>query len=241
MSLFNGAGVIKNKSLRHLFICLLVPVSAISDAGPAVSKQRNATMAETRDISVRGSTPVGAVPPLDYQINVAQGIVLCTTVIEGAAVSYEVREVWKDTDSRFKAGATLRLDTGMHELLGYQPTAGQEVLLFFTAAGLPPHQPLEVLPVVNGSITYSPHDISVQEQLTLERFKERVTGAGTVIPLKVSFTGLKSVRWLALGHNNLAPVLELYADHLVQKVIFRKTRKYSEINSVNVSLTDVLN
>jgi len=109
---------------------------------------------------------------------------------------------------------------------------------FFTATGLPSDQPLDILPVVDGSITYSPHDISVQEILTLDQVEKRVTGAGMVIPLKVAFIGLKSVQWLALGHNNPAPVLELFHDHLVQKVIFRKTRKYSDIAYVDISVTD---
>ncbi len=146
----------------------------------------------------------------------------------------------------------MRLDTAAHELLGYRPGAGQDVVLFFVARGLPSNQPLEVLPVVNGNVTYSPHDRSVQEKLTLGQLKQRVTGGnmappviipeqGMAIPLRISFIGLKSVRWFALAHNNFSPLLVLFQDHLVQRVVFRKSRNYSEIEYVDVSATDTEN
>jgi len=58
------------------------------------------------------------------------------------------------------------------------------------------------------------------------------------IPLRISFVGLKSARWVSLAHNNFSPALVLFEDHLVQKVVFRKARKYSEIEYVDVSVTD---
>jgi hypothetical protein len=64
---------------------------------------------------------------------------------------------------------------------------------------------------------------------------------GRAVPLRISFVGLKSLGWVALAHNNFAPLLVLHEDHLVQKVIFRKTRKYSEIEYVEVSTTDTDN
>ena len=180
-----------------------------------------------------------SVPSLAYQIAAAASIVLCSTEMSDEAVSYRVQEIWKASAGSFKAGESLRLDTGMHQLLGYRPVNGQEVVLFFVAKGLPPGQPLEILPVVDGAITYAPHDKSVQERLALAELRERA--AGLSIPLKVSFIGLKSVRAVAVAHNNFAPVLVLFEDHLVQRVIFRKTRKYSEIEYVDVSSTDTDN
>ena len=63
-------------------------------------------------------------------------------------------------------------------------------------------------------------------------------GKGVTISLRISFVGLKSARWVSLAHNNFSPVLVLFEDHLVQKVVFRKARKYSEIEYVDVSVTD---
>ncbi len=199
-----------------------------------------------------GRSPAGAVPPLAYQIAAAGSIVLCTTEIAGGAVSYRVREIWKASVPSFRVGESLRLDTGVHELLGYRPGAGHDVVLFFVARGLPSGQPVEVLPVVNGNVTYSPHDRSVQEKLTLSQLKQRVAAEnmaasgiipeqGMAIPLRISFIGVKSVRWFALAHNNLSPLLVLFEDHLVQRVVFKKSRKYSEIAYVDVSVTDTEN
>jgi hypothetical protein len=58
--------------------------------------------------------------------------------------------------------------------LGYRPVHDQKVVLFFVASGLPPDTALELLPVVDGSVTYSPHDVPVQEKLTLAQLEERV-------------------------------------------------------------------
>jgi hypothetical protein len=198
-------------------------------------------IAEPASPSAGRPAPKGAVPPLAYQIAAAASVVLCTTKITGGTVSWQVDEVWKASASgpSFKVGETLRLDTRMHELLGYRPANDQKAVLFFADGGLPAGRPLELLPVVDGAMTYSPHDASVQEKLALQQLKERV--AGLAIPLKVSFIGLKSMPTIALAHNNLAPMLVLFDDHLVQRVIFRKPRKYSEIEYVEVSLTDTDN
>jgi hypothetical protein len=64
---------------------------------------------------------------------------------------------------------------------------------------------------------------------------------GTEVPLRISFIGVKGVKWLSLGHNNLRPLLALFEDHLEQRVIFRKTRKYPEIEYVDVTRTDTDN
>jgi hypothetical protein len=66
-------------------------------------------------------------------------------------------------------------------------------------------------------------------------------GEGRAVPLRISFVGLKSLGWISLAHNNFAPLLVLHEDHLVQKVIFRKARRYSEIERVEVSTTDTDN
>jgi len=113
------------------------------------------------------------VPPLAYQIAAAGSIVLCATVFGVESISYRVRKVWKTSVPALRVGESLRLDTRMHELLGYSPRDGRDVVLFFVM-GLPAHQPLEVLPIVDGTVTYSPHDESVREELTLDQLEERV-------------------------------------------------------------------
>ena len=66
-------------------------------------------------------------------------------------------------------------------------------------------------------------------------------GEGRTVPLRISFVGLKSLGWVALAHNNLAPLLVLYRDHLEQRVVFKKARRYSEIERVDVTKTDTDN
>src|SRR5688572_9828154 len=66
-------------------------------------------------------------------------------------------------------------------------------------------------------------------------------GEGRTVPLRISFVGLKSLGWVALAHNNFRPLLVLHEAHLVQKVVFRKARRYSEIEYVDVSTTDTDN
>ena len=126
--------------------------------------------------ALAGQPAAGAVPPLDYQIRWAETIVLAGTEVTGGAVAYRVKEAWKGPDDSVRAGEVLGLDIGMHELLGYRPQDRQEVVLFFSE-GLPANQPLEVLPVIDGDITYSPHDQSVHEKLTPGELKQRVTTA----------------------------------------------------------------
>ena len=70
--------------------------------------------------------PPAAVPPLDYQVGVVDAIVLAVTELSGGAVTYRVREAWKGAAV---PGSRLALDTRMHELLGYRPAQGQEVVL----------------------------------------------------------------------------------------------------------------
>lgn len=63
-------------------------------------------------------------------------------------------------------------------------------------------------------------------------------GEGRSVPLRISFVGLKSLGWVALAHNNLSPLLVLHEDHLEQRVVFRKARRYREIERVDVTTTD---
>lgn len=225
---------------------LTILMPAVSGDDFSAANERTSTMTESTARPADGRAPAGAAPPLAYQIGIARSIVLCTTAIADGVVSYRVQEVWKDSGPSFRVGESLRLDTRVHELLGYHPGAGQDVVLFFVGKGLPADQPVEVLPVINGAIIYAPHDRSVREKLTLAQLRERVMALpipqeGISIPLRISFIGLKSVPWIALGHNSLAPLLVLFEDHLVQRVIFKKTRKYSEIEYVDVSVTDTKN
>src|SRR5687768_16774314 len=76
---------------------------------------------------------------------------------------------------------------------------------------------------------------------TVPPLSQKLPQDGVKIPLRVSFIGLRRVPILALGHNNAAPLLVLFEDHLVQRVIFKHERKYSEIESVDVSRTDTDN
>jgi hypothetical protein len=118
-------------------------------------------------------TPAGAVPPLSYQIDAADAIVAALTDVDAGGFVYRVQEIWKSAEGSPAVGATLALDTRMHELLGYAPARGQAVVLFFTGAQW--LSPLEMLPVVEGEILYSPHDATVQERLTPARLKARVS------------------------------------------------------------------
>lgn len=68
-----------------------------------------------------------------------------------------------------------------------------------------------------------------------------MTEEGLTVPLRISFVGLKSLGWVSLAHNNFRPLLVLFEDHLVQKVVFRKTRRYAEIEYVDVTRTDIEN
>jgi hypothetical protein len=63
-------------------------------------------------------------------------------------------------------------------------------------------------------------------------------GEGRSVPLRISFVGLKSLGWVALAHNNFRPLLVLHGDHLEQRVVFRKARRYPEIERVDVTTTD---
>ena len=68
--------------------------------------------------------PAGAVPPLAYQIAAAGSIVLCATVFGVESISYRVRKVWKTSVPALRVGESLRLDTRIHELLGYSLATG---------------------------------------------------------------------------------------------------------------------
>lgn len=188
----------------------------------------------------------GAAPPLDYQIDIVKSIVVCVTEIDSRGVSYRIREIWRSSERPLKAGESFRLDTAVHELLGYRPRDRADVVLFFLNEDVPLKDPLEVLPVHDGGIIYSPHDRSVLEKLTLEKLKERVARRnmpkdGTKIPLRISFIGLKAAPAIALAHNNFWPLLVLFENHLVQRAVFRKAKKYSQIEYVDVSVTDTEN
>ena len=115
-----------------------------------------------------------AIPPLAHQIAVATGVALCTTEMSGGSISYRVAGVWKDTERSLLIGDSLRLDIRIHELLGYRPMAGRDVVLFLVAEGLPVDCPLEILPVVDGAVTYGPSDPSVRERLTAAELEELV-------------------------------------------------------------------
>jgi len=117
------------------------------------------------------------VPPLSHQIGVVDSIVLATTEGAPRAAAYRVQAVWKGPAASAPVGRVLVLDLAMHQLLGYQPANGQQVVLFLMKEGARPLRPLEVLPVTDGSILYSPHDPSVQEKLTVAQLKARVAAA----------------------------------------------------------------
>lgn len=124
---------------------------------------------------------VRAVPPLDHQIRWATTILVADTEVAGDAIFYRVQAVWKRPGVSLHVGDTLRLDTRVHELLGYRPRAGERVVFFFSG-GRASNEPLEVLPVVDGRITYSPHDRSVQENPTMAELEARVAKEATAVP-----------------------------------------------------------
>lgn len=124
--------------------------------------------------------PKGAVPPLEYQIAVTSRIVLADTRIEGKLVSYDVREVWRQVgyQTAGEQSRPITPDIGIWKLLGYAPLAGQPVVLFLAPRSDGAEDARELLPVVDGRVTYAPTDASVTRVLTLDELKRIVTAAG---------------------------------------------------------------
>jgi hypothetical protein len=56
--------------------------------------------------------------------------------------------------------------------------------------------------------------------------------AGFQVPLRVSFTGMKKVRHLALFYNQIFPQLILYADGIEFRVFIKRKKSYSQVERI---------
>lgn len=139
---------------------------------PGVEKDRTAT--EIMDNATR--QPGNALPPLEYQIKAAGVVILAKTEIASSSVSYKVLEIWKlaRKGASFKIGQSSKVDTKMFQLLGYVPKQDQLVVFLFMNE-TPPTTLLEMLPVTDGKVLYSPSDLTVQQNLTLANLKQKVS------------------------------------------------------------------
>lgn len=115
-----------------------------------------------------------AQPPLQYQIQHAEKIVIVKTVVQHGHVSYELASVLK---GEFPEKLVPHLNLKTFELLGYKPAAHQEVVLFFAGQEGSEPSPIEVLPVQNGKLVYAPTDASERQELTLTQFQAMVKAA----------------------------------------------------------------
>ena len=108
-----------------------------------------------------------AQPPLEYQIEHADCILVCTTADDG----YAVEEALKGT-----AEPVLRPSTKTFELLGYARTPGEPVVLIFSGETL-----VNLLPVREGGLVYAPEDPSVRRELSLDELRGLCGGpAGSI-------------------------------------------------------------
>ena len=110
-----------------------------------------------------------AQPQLDYQIKHAGGIHVCTTAVDEGGVSYAVAETLKGAAPH----GPLHPDTKSFQLLGYEPSDGESVVLFFS----PKNQLIELMPLCNGKITYAPGDASMRKDLTPDDLRRWTKGA----------------------------------------------------------------
>ncbi len=55
---------------------------------------------------------------------------------------------------------------------------------------------------------------------------------GFKLPLRASFTGIKSAPLLAMADNSIAPLLKLYDDHIEYRVILKGKKDYAQIERI---------
>lgn len=120
--------------------------------------------------------PAGALPPLEHQINVSVIILLARTEIENGRTVFYPIELWRQEGEAnpFVQNNAMVPNIRIFELLGYVPENGQEVVFFFSRQGLTKNDPLELLPVVMGQVTYGPTDQTVTKKLTIAELKKMV-------------------------------------------------------------------
>jgi hypothetical protein len=115
-------------------------------------------------------------PPLEYQIEHLDRIVVVETAANGA---YVVEDALKGS----RRPRTFTPDVAIFHQLGYVRVPGERVVLFMSAAG----QVVELLPVKNGGVDYAPDDPSVRLRLALHELKARVRGPDTRQKSKTAF------------------------------------------------------
>ncbi len=92
-----------------------------------------------------------AQPPLEYQIDHADRILVCSTLPEG----YQVERALKG-----KIPSPFKPDVGIFTLLGYDRVIGERVVMILVG-----DQVIELLPVKEGKLVYAPTDSSVRREL----------------------------------------------------------------------------
>jgi hypothetical protein len=104
-------------------------------------------------------------PPLEYQIEHLDRIVVVETAANGA---YVVQDALKGS----RRPGTFTPDVAIFRQLGYVPVPGERAVLFMSASG----QVVELLPVKDGRVDYAPDDPSVRRRLALHELKALVRG-----------------------------------------------------------------
>lgn len=162
--------ILQANAISIVYLFWLVYIAGTVIAFPAMKKSGFFAP----ELPPEAAAPKGALPPLEYQIKFSKIIVLARTEIVKKEQVYRIEEIWKQTakDSSFTQGSSLVLDTKMWEMLGYQPKANQQVVCFFTEENLQTKSPIEILPVIDGEITYGPTDPTVSRKLKLAELKD---------------------------------------------------------------------
>jgi len=121
-------------------------------------------------------TPAGALPPLELQIKSSPLIIVARTQTNDTRVWYYVVDVLKDTaSSSIKKDQSININTKTWELLGYVPTAYQEVVFFFTDDGIATMSPLEALVIQDGKVVYGKDDPTIKQELTIDELRNKVS------------------------------------------------------------------
>jgi len=116
--------------------------------------------------------PAGAQPPFEYQLWVADHVVLAVAMKSGERVSYRLERVLKGDANKLRFGDArlLDFDDSMWRLLGRRAVTGDSVLLLLSGprAAPPTHHALELY-LLDTSLrfTHAPDDKSVRRTLML--------------------------------------------------------------------------
>lgn len=170
--------VLKDNAMYIVYGFWAVYALGTAIALPAMRKDGffDPELQEEGQASAVRTSPAGALPPLEYQINISPVVLLARTEIKEGRTGFYTVELWKQdsADKKFVEHQYMEPNIKTFMLLGYAPENGQEVIFFFTRKGLQTKNPLELLPVVAGRITYGQTDSTVMEKLTVDELKKKV-------------------------------------------------------------------